>query len=203
MNKKPLDVNVVLDLIMQVLINTQSFLQTAQTADKQYGNEIVEFDKVAEIVEKYRKQKLLYGVEVNEKVFYNFEDVLKINLKNEFSPYDLIEIALALLLTQNRAVVFVKCLNKSYSLDLIINLLIKFTNSLKVNDNYIEFNRYDARKKIKFDFEFNKVENKIMYERKSLQIEFDYNLFLKSYEIESVENSKNAESKEKVTENKD
>ena len=203
MNKKPLDVNVVLDLIMQVLINTQSFLQTAQTADKQYGNEIVEFDKVAEIVEKYRKQKLLYGVEVNEKVFYNFEDVLKINLKNEFSPYDLIEIALALLLTQNRAVVFVKWLNKSYSLDLIINLLIKFADSLKVNEDYIEFNRYDARKKIKFDFEFNKVENKIMYERKNLQIEFDYNLFLKSYEIESGENSKNEESKVKVTENKD
>lgn len=203
MNKKPLDVNVVLDLIMQVLINTQSFLQTAQTADKQYGNEIVEFDKVAEIVEKYRKQKLLYGVEVNGKVFYNFEDILKINLKNDFSPYDLIEIALALLLTQNRAVVFVKWLNKSYSLDLIINLLIKFADSLKVNENYIEFNRYDARKKIKFDFEFNKVENKIMYERKSLQIEFDYNLFLKSYEIESGENSKNEESKEKVTENKD
>lgn len=203
MNKKPLDVNVVLNLIMQVLINTQSFLQTAQTADKQYGNEIVEFDKVAEIVEKYRKQKLLYGVEVNGKVFYNFEEVLKINLKNEFSPYDLIEIALALLLTQNRAVVFVKWLNKSYSLDLIINLLIKFADSLKVNENYIEFNRYDARKKIKFDFEFNKVENKIMYERKSLQIEFDYNLFLKSYEIESGENSKKEESKEKVTENKD
>ena len=201
MNKKPLDVNVVLDLIMQVFINTQSFLQTAQTADKQYGNEIVEFDKVAEIVEKYRKQKLLYGVEVNGKVFYNFEDVLKINLKNDFSPYDLIEIALALLLTQNRAVVFVKRLNKSYSLDLIINLLIKFADSLKVNENYIEFNRYDARKKIKFDFEFNKVENKIMYERKSLQIEFDYNLFLKSYEIESGENSKNEESKAKVTEN--
>ena len=203
MNKKPLDVNVVLDLIMQVFINTQSFLQTAQMADKQYGNEIVEFDKVAEIVEKYRKQKLLYGVEVNGKVFYNFEDVLKINLKNDFSPYDLIEIALALLLTQNRAVVFVKRLNKSYSLDLIINLLIKFADSLKVNENYIEFNRYDARKKIKFDFEFNKVENKIMYERKSLQIEFDYNLFLKSYEIESGENSKNEESKEKVTGNKD
>ncbi len=201
MNKKPLDVNVVLDLIMQVLINTQSFLQTAQTADKQYGNEVVEFDKVAEIVEKYRKQKLLYGVEVNGNVFYNFEDVLKINLKNDFSPYDLIEIALALLLTQNRAVVFVKCLNKSYSLDLIINLLIKFADSLKVNENYIEFNRYDARKKIKFDFEFNKVENKIMYERKSLQIEFDYNLFLKSYKIESGENFKNKESKAKVTEN--
>ncbi len=40
-----------------------------------------------------------------------------------------------------------------------------------------------------------------MYERKSLQIEFDYNLFLKSYKIESGENFKNKESKAKVTEN--
>ena len=99
--------------------------------------------------------------------------------------------------------VFVKWLNKSYSLNLIINLLIKFADSLKVNEDYIEFNRYDARKKIKFDFEFNKVENKIMYERKSLQIEFDYNLFLKSYEFESAENSKHEENKENVSGNKD
>ena len=56
MNKRALDVNVVLDLITQVMVNTQSFLQTAQTADRQYGNDVVEFAKVAEIINKYRKQ---------------------------------------------------------------------------------------------------------------------------------------------------
>lgn len=147
MNKRALDVNVVLDLITQVMVNTQSFLKTAQTADRQYGYDVVEFAKVAEIINKYSKQKLLYGAEVNGKVFYNFEEVLNINLKNFFTAYDLIELALALLLTQNKAVIFVKDLNKSYSLNLIINLLIKFASSLKINEDYIEFKRYDVRKK--------------------------------------------------------
>lgn len=192
MNKRALDVNVVLDLITQVMVNTQSFLQTAQTADKQYGNDVVEFGKVAEIINKYSKQKLLYGAEVNGKVFYNFEEVLNINLKNFFTAYDLIELALALLLTQNKAVIFVKDLNKSYSLNLIINLLIKFASSLKINEDYIEFKRYDVRKKTKFNFEFSKVENKIMYQRKNLEVEFDYNLLLKAYEVESAVSAEDA-----------
>lgn len=185
MNKQPLNVSVVLDLIRQVLENTQSFMQTAQEADMQYGNDVVEVLPIMELLEKYKKQKLLYGTEINGKTYYNFEKELEINLKGDFTPYDVIDIALALLLTQNKANLYVKKVNQSYSLDLVLNLLIKFAESLKVNADYIKLKNVPSKGKQKFDFEFTKVEEKILYKRKTLEIEFDYNLLLNAYEEES------------------
>ena len=201
MNKEPLNLEVVVELILQVLKNTETFFEKAKDADKQYGNEIVEFDKVVFAVNKYKEQKLIYGNVVNGKVFYNFEEVLQIKLKNNFSIYDLIELAVGVLLTQNRANIWLKDLPKSYGFDLVINLLNKICESLKVNENFIEFKKLHS-KQVKFDFEFKKVEDKIKYIRKNLEIEFDFNLFLKAYKLEeseeaSGESCKTCESGEK------
>lgn len=186
MNKEPLNLDVVIELILQVLKNTELFFEKAKEADRQYGNEIVELDKVVLAVNKYKNQKLIYGNVVNGKVFYNFEEVLQIKLKNDFSFYDLIELAVGVLLTQNRASIWLKVLPKSYGFDLVINLLNKICESLKVNENFIEFKKLSA-KQVKFDFEFEKSEDKIKYIRKNLQIEFDFNLFLKAYKLEEKE----------------
>lgn len=181
--KNPLNINVVLNLIEEVFDNTIKYLEIAQKADKEYSFEVVELERVKEILSSYREQKLVYGTEINEKVYYNNEEVVKIKVDKYFNAYDLISLALAVLLTQNRVVIYLPKINSSYSLDLIINLLKKFAQNLKLYEDYLHFEKIN--KKVQCDLELHKKDDKIMYARKNLEIEFDFNLLLKAYEIKS------------------
>ena len=179
--KEPLNVEVVLQLIEQVLDNVQGHLSKAQNYDKEYGFEVIEFQKVKEIIQFYKTKKLLYAKEINGKVYYNYDYKISINLDNNFNLYEVISLSVAVLLTQNRAVIYTFNENKSCSFNMIITLLKKFATSLNLYDEYIQIKKTNDKLK-KYDFNLLKKENKILCKKKNKAIEFDYNLLLKAYD---------------------
>lgn len=178
--KEPLNISVILSLIEQVVDNTSEYLLKAQQYDKEYKFDVVELEELKKIIDKYKKQKLLYANEINGSVYYNYEDCLTFNMDKSCNVYDIIEIALAVLLTQNRAIIYMSKLNKSSGLDLVINILKKFDSTLKIYDNYLEF-KLLPKKEMKYNYNLIRKDNKLIQKRKSLEIEFDFNLLLKAY----------------------
>ena len=181
--KEPLNIEVILDLIKEVLNKTGEQLKLAQDYDKESGFDVIEKDKVIELFNHFYENKSLYGKVQNDEVYYNREVEINLKLNKDFSVYDMIYLALGVLLTQNRANFFVKKINPSFSFNLIINLIIKFSQSLRLYDECIKIIEIEPKSKLSYDFELIKKEDKIIYKTKTLEVEYDYNLLLKAYPI--------------------
>ena len=84
---------------------------------------------------------------------YNYDETINLLCDSDFNAYDVIYIALGVLLTQNRANVYVLNEIKSYSYDLIITLLKKFAESLKPSARgEIEITDYTLRVEVNTHF---------------------------------------------------
>lgn len=184
--KEPLKVEVILSLIEEVLNKTEEQLKKAQEFDKESKYDIVEKDKVVELLKHFLENKSMYGTCQNDEVYYNRETEINFNLSDELNSYDLIYIAIGVLLTQNRANFYVTKPNPSFSFNLILNLIVKFSQSLRLYDECIKVVKLTKplANKTKFDFTLIKQDDKIVYKTETLEVEYDYNLLLQAYPIQ-------------------
>ena len=143
-------------------------------------------DKVVELLKHFLENKSMYGTFQNDEVYYNRETEINFNLSDELNSYDLIYIAIGVLLTQNRANFYVTKPNPSFSFNLILNLIVKFSQSLRLYDECIKVVKLTKplANKTKFDFTLIKQDDKIVYKTETLEVEYDYNLLLQAYPIQ-------------------